>query len=268
MSLIDDLFQLLWQDYLAVTPQAQKVSALLQGRGERGVNDHIALRTFAHQRVDIEVLDRAFVEAGYEPIESYEFEKKKLVACHYKHPDPGQPKVFISALRLDQCSASLQNTVTALLDELPLGLEADWRFAVSGRRWSLDHSVYQALLQESPYAAWVAAFGFRANHFTVAVHQLSSVDSLAALNQVLVSEGFALNESGGAIKGSASVGLEQSSTLADAVPVQFRDGLFEIPSCYYEFACRHTRKDGKLFQGFMADSAAHLFHSTDGRVPG
>ncbi len=262
MSLGDDLFELLWHDYLAITPQAKKVSALLQARGETVVNDHIALRTFAHERVDIEVLDRAFVDAGYEPVESYEFKEKKLVACHYEHADGARPKVFISALLLDECSAGLRENVHTLLEGLPKGLEADWRFPVCGRRWNLSHSVYQELLEESPYAAWLAAFGFRANHFTVAVHKLKSVDSLAALNEILVSEGFVLNESGGAIKGSPAVGLEQSSTQAECIPVKFEDGVFEIPSCYYEFAYRHAMSNGELFEGFIADSATHLFDST------
>ena len=263
MSLNDDLFQFLWQDYLAMTPQAQRVSELLQGRGENIVNDHIALRTFAHERVDIEVLDRAFVEAGYQPIDSYEFKEKKLVACHYEHAETQRPKIFISALLLDECSAGLRSRVAALLDQMPKGLEADWRFPVCGRRWEIDHTVYRELLEESAYAAWVAAFGFRANHFTVAAHKLTTVDSLAALNEILVAEGFVLNESGGTIKGSPEVGLEQSSTLAESIPVKFRDGSFEIPSCYYEFAYRHPMKSGELFEGFIADSATHLFESTN-----
>jgi hypothetical protein len=263
MSLNDDLFQLLWQDYLTMTPQAKRVSDLLQSRGESIVNDHIALRTFAHERVDIEVLDRAFVEAGYEPIESYEFKEKKLVACHYEHENRERPKVFISSLLLDECSAALRDTVATLLDQVPPGLEADWRFAVSGRRWELTHSVYLSLLEESAYAAWLAAFGFRANHFTVAAHKLKTVDSLTALNTILKDEGFALNESGGTIKGSEAVGLEQSSTIAESIPVGFQDGSFDIPSCYYEFAYRHVLASGELFEGFIADSATHLFDSTN-----
>ncbi len=261
MSLSDDLFQLLWQDYLAMTPQAQRVSDLLQRRGESIVNDHIALRTFAHERVDIEVLDRAFVEAGYEPIESYEFKEKKLVACHYEHEDGTRPKIFISALLLDECSASLRDTVKTLLDQVSPGLEADWRFPVCGRPWELPHSVYLSLLEESAYAAWLAAFGFRGNHFTVAVHRLETVDSLAALNSILLDEGFVLNDSGGTIKGSAAVGLEQSSIIAASIPVGFSDGSFDIPSCSYEFAYRHVLRSGELFEGFIADSATHLLES-------
>ena len=56
MGVVHDLFEVLWRDYLAVTPQAEQVAQLLRGRGDVIVNDHIALRTFAHSRVDIEVL--------------------------------------------------------------------------------------------------------------------------------------------------------------------------------------------------------------------
>ncbi len=265
MSVIAELFELLWVDYTAMTPQAERVSALLQARGERLINDHIALRTFAHDSVDIEVLDRVFVDAGYEPIESYEFKDKKLVACHYEHERPEMPKVFISALLLDECSPQLRDTAHNLLKQLPAGLQADWRFPCSGRPWSLEYASYQDLLAESQYAAWLAAFGFRANHFTVAVHEMKTVSSLAQLNDVLLAEGFVLNAQGGLIKGSPEVGLEQSSTMADDVEVEFADGRFSIPSCYYEFAFRHRLADGELYQGFVADSARHLFESTAGR---
>lgn len=264
MEVIEELFQLLWADYTAMTPQAERVSALLQARGEALVNDHIALRTFAHDAVDIEVVDRVFVDAGYEPIDSYEFPDKKLIACHYEHPLADMPKVFISALLLDECSTQLREAVHRMLNELPVGIQSDARFVCSGRAWALDYSTYQRLLEESQYAAWLAAFGFRANHFTVAVHKLRTVTSLAELNGLLLGEGFVLNEVGGAIKGSPVVGLEQSSTMADAVEVPFADGSHPIPSCYYEFAYRHRLENGELYQGFVTESARHLFESTAG----
>ena len=263
MSHIEDLFQALWADYTRIAPQAPKIASLLQERGESIVNDHIALRTFAHSEVDIEVLDRAFVAAGYEAMESYEFTEKKLTACHYEHPIADMPKVFISALLLDKCSPRLREVVSQLVAQIPAGAQADWRFPVSGRPWSIDHKTYLELLEESQYAAWLAAFGFRANHFTIAVHKLKSVESLGALNQVLLKEGFTLNDQGGQIKGSPQQGLEQSSTMADRVPVEFSDGSFSIPSCYYEFAFRHKMKDDTLFNGFIAGSATHLFDSTN-----
>ena len=263
MGVVHDLFEVLWRDYLAITPQAEQVAQLLTKRGEVIINDHIALRTFAHDRVDIEVLDRAFVDGGYEPIESYEFKDKHLVACHYEHAEPGMPKVFISSLLLDECSSKLRDIAHSLVKQIPIGLEADWRFASSGRTWPLDSKTYETLLEESQYAAWLAAFGYVANHFTIAAHKLKTVTSLTELNDILVAAGLPLNDTGGRIKGAPAVGLEQSSTMAASIDIQFLDGSKSIPSCYYEFAYRHPGPDGSLFQGFIADSATNLFTSTD-----
>lgn len=88
----------------------------------------------------------------------------------------------------------------------------------------LDFATFQALAEESEYAGWVAAHGYGANHFTVSVNQLSSLDSVKGVNDVLRSAGFAINEFGGEVKGSPEVLLEQSSTMADKVPVMFSDG--------------------------------------------
>ena len=107
------------------------------------------------------------------------------------------------------------------------------------------------------------ARGFRANHFTVAVNALKSLDGIEQLNVLLKDNGFALNASGGEIKGSPKVFLEQSSTMAPEVPVQFSDGSHAIASCYYEFAQRYPLPDGNLFQGFVAKSADKIFESTD-----
>jgi len=263
MGAVHDLFEVLWRDYLGVTPQASQIADLLRARGEVLANDHIALRTFAHDRVDIESLDRAFVDGGYQPIESYDFAEKKLLAYHYEHAEPGMPKVFISALLLDECSQKLRDVAHGLVGQIPTGLEADWRFASSGRTWSLDYKTYQGLLEESQYAAWLAAFGFRANHFTVAAHTLKTVSSLAELNALIVAEGLPLNATGGVIKGSPEVGLEQSSTMAASIDVNFGGEVVAIPSCYYEFAYRHPMKNGELFQGFVADSATNIFTSTN-----
>lgn len=56
--------------------------------------------------------------------------------------------------------------------------------------------------------------------------------------------------------------LEQSSTLADRIEVEFTEGKFVIPACYYEFARRYEQQDGNLFSGFIADSADKIIEST------
>lgn len=256
------LFALLWQRYTSMTPAAVRINRLLEARGENIINDHIALRTFDRELVGIESLDRAFVAGGYEPVQHYEFPSRKLVATHYEHPEAGMPKVFISALLLDEMSNPARELVDGLLAKVERGRLARWDFAASGRLWPLSYSDYQTLQEQSDYAAWVAAFGFCANHFTISVNDLKTFDSLADLNSFLTESGVRLSEIGGQIKGSPSDLLLQSSTMAEAIQVDFDDQSCAIPSGYYEFAYRYHKPSGERFQGFVPESAHHLFDST------
>lgn len=265
MSALDDLFDRLWADYTAITPQAARIHELLVARGEHIVNDHVALRTFDLPGFEIEVLDRAFVAAGYQPAQSYEFPDKKLHAYHYEHPEPGRPKLFISALHVNELSGEAGTLIEELAAQMEPGADAHPMFAGSGRHWKLERATYQRLAAESEYAAWVAAFGLCANHFTVSVNHLVSFSGLPDLNDFLVDRGFRLNQAGGAIKGSPSQLLEQSSTLADEIEVGLAEGSLRVPSCYVEFARRYPGPDGVLFQGFVPSSADRIFESTDRR---
>ena len=86
------------------------------------------------------------------------------------------------------------------------------------------------------------------------------------MNEALKNAGFRLNSSGGEIKGSPAVYLEQSSTMADHMPVRFSDMEKVIPSCFYEFAKRYEVAPNKLYTGFVAASADKIFESTDARA--
>jgi len=124
---------------------------------------------------------------------------------------------------------------------------------------------YELLLLESEYAAWVYINGFRANHFTVRINDNKHLDSLHKVNAFLKENGFRINNVGGEIKGDPAGLLEQSSIMAEKIKVQFKEGLFEVPGCYYEFAKRYNGADGKLFTGFIAKSADKIFESTDNK---
>jgi hypothetical protein len=255
------LLDRLWTDYAAITPQARAIHRLLTAAGETIVNDHIALRTFADPRLGLDVLAAPFVAAGYRPAGIYRFHDKKLDARHYEPPDPALPKLFISELRLHDCSPALQAAVADLLAQVPPDLVP---LAEPGRPWSVSHRVVEQLRRESEYAAWLAAHGLRANHFTVLINALTTIPTAEAMVAFLQAHGFALNAAGGAIiKGSPAVLLEQCSTLADTVNVAFTDGVHAVPGCYYEFARRHRDGDGELFHGFIEGSADKIFESTD-----
>ena len=257
----------LWHDYTANTPQAALIHQLLTARGERIVNDHIALRSFGgfagHAGVGIADVQRSFTATGWEARDSYAFADKHLVARYWQHPDPALPKVFISELEVDKLSASARTIIAELLAQLPADFATRTDVAWAGRPWQVTHRQYTELLAESEYAAWLAAFGFRVNHFTVDVNQLKTFDSLAALNNFLMEHDIALNRAGGLVKGNPTERLEQSSTMAAPIEVHFSDGVFKIPSCYYEFAKRYPLPNGDMFQGFVPASANKLFESTN-----
>lgn len=261
-----DLFAALWQDYVQLTPSAEKIHALLgSGQQDDVINDHIALRTFNLDKVGLDKLAAHFIAVGYKEAGEYHFEAKKLYAKHFEHPDPTAPKVFISELLVEKCSPMLQQAVQKLVEQIPAEAVTAENFIYSGRHWNIDQATYRLLLEESEYAAWMAVWGFRANHFTVSVNALQNFTTLESVNQALKDAGFALNTSGGEIKGSADVLLEQSSTLADEAEVAFTDGVLSVPSCFYEFALRYPTADGSLYTGFVAASADKIFESTNAR---
>lgn len=260
------LFQNLWENYCDVTPSAQEIHRLLDDtQGKAIVNDHIALRTFNIEKLNLDKLAAHFLHLGYFEGGDYHFEAKKLYAKHFEHPDPTAPKVFISELLVDQCSERLQSIIYGLVEDVDPAVVKDDDFLYSGRHWDLDLATYQELAEESEYAAWTAAWGYRANHFTVSVNHLSKFSTVSEVNQTLKDNGYRLNTSGGEIKGSPEELLEQSSTLADRAEVTFSDQTASIPSCFYEFALRHPKSDGELYTGFVAASADKIFESTDSK---
>ncbi len=262
---LSDTFEQLWEQYRVANPQAGQIHQLLQDRGEAIVNDHVAFRTFNHPNVNVAKLGTIFEKLGYEAKGQYTFEAKKLNAVHYEHASGDWPLVFISELLLDDFSLNLQAVVGSLADQVDVNATEAEDFLYSGIHWMpISLCCYERLLEESEYAAWTSAFGFRANHFTVRVNDLKDFD-LLSLNAFLKENGFGLNCSGGEIKGSAEQFLEQSSTLAANTDVQFFDCVKKIPCCYYEFAQRYLLANGELFSGFVTSSADKIFESTDAR---
>jgi len=260
---IEQLFDNMWQDYLALNPDALKIFELFSAN-DTVVNDHVAFRTFGLPGLRVEDIAAPLVDAGYREIQEYDFEKKKLRAKHYAHPS--MPLVFISELKVEEFSREVQTLIKQLASQVDLNAVKQQDFLYSGRPWTVVSDVYERLLEESEYAAWVAAFGYRPNHFTVSINALTQFETIEQVNQFVKDQGFPLNTAGGEVKGDAEALLEQSSTLANSVDVAFSDTTLTIPSCFYEFALRYPKADGELFQGFIASSADKIFESTNSKA--
>ncbi len=256
------IFDRLWKDYTTQNPSVQSVYDLFVAHGETVENDHIAFRTFDDPRVNIEVLSKIFINAGYTYAGEYHFEDKHLYARHYEKE--GGPRVFISELLSHHFSPFVQQTIKQCVDAIPSELLTSDELIFSGCSWlPVSYEVYEKLRQESEYAAWLYVHGFRANHFTMSVNHLKKFTNLQMVNQLLKDNGFRINDSGGEIKGTPAELLEQSSIRSEMIEVEFAEGVKEIPGCYYEFALRYPDSDGKLYSGFIAKSADKIFESTD-----
>jgi hypothetical protein len=250
-----------WNDFTSVTPLALKIHDLFRSQGEVIENDHIALRTLAHPSVGITAFADFFKTFGYEIKDEYFFEQKRLRAIYLKASDNKLPLVFISELlyRDPSFSSFLQESMGAMV-AASQGNSIEQLF-LTQKNWQPCFLDYQKLASESEYAAWLYAWGFRTNHFTLRVNVLKKYPDIAAVNQLLKEHGHLLNVQGGEIKGSPEQGLVQSSTMADQAMVHFKQGDFLIPSCYYEFARRYEI-DGQLYTGFIPSSADKIFEST------
>ena len=199
---VNTLFENLWQNYVEVTPSADKIHSLLGSTQQNDIiNDHIALRTFNIEKVNLEKLAAHFLAIGYKECGEYHFEAKKLYAKHYEHTDPSQPKVFISELLVEKCSPALQAIVTDMVEQIDESAVTADNFLYSGTHWQVSTDTYKQLLAESEYAAWMSAWGYRANHFTVNINTLAKFDNIHDVNQALKDAGFTLNTSGGEVKG-------------------------------------------------------------------
>ncbi len=253
----------MWIDYLKMNPTAEKIHNLFSHSGEVLSNDHLALRTFKHPQLGIDSLAKHFLKYGYKESGEYFFTEKKLYAKHYEHPDKNVPKIFISELELEKMSSFVQEIIALCINQLEPSATDSEDFVFSGRHWIANHATYLKLAQESEYASWVYAYGFRPNHFTVSINHLKNFTDIHRLNDFIKSNGFKLNASGGEIKGTPEELLEQSSTMAAEIQCEFADGVYSIPGCYYEFAKRYPMPSGELYQGFIAKSADKIFESTN-----
>lgn len=251
-------------------------------------NDHVAFRTMGVPLLGIQSLERIFLAHGYQKRDAYNFSEKKLNAHWYSPPSPHYPRIFISELRVGDLSKESQGIIhkyTAQLSTDPTrslnlndGLAVDT--FLHSPLWSKPtYQEYQALLNESEYAAWVIYNRYYLNHFTVSVHNLPEpYDTVETYNEFLESIGIKLNNSGGKVKKSPDGLLLQSSTVAEMVDASFDDGkggsdIHRISGSYVEFAERKVlpefagipKKDIKREHrrdGFEAKNADKIFEST------
>jgi hypothetical protein len=261
-----EFFVALWNQYIQVTPQADSIHALFNERGEDVINDHVAFRTFDIKGFDLDRATELLATIGYEAFDSYMFPDKHLRAKAYRVPDDSNaPKIFFSELIRSELGEEAQ----AIINKVTRGLEGELTLSDLTGRYPFHKPTfdeYQSLANASEYAGWLSTMGYQANHFTVNVNALQTLESVEEVIELLLEHQYQLNEVGGRIKGTPADLLVQASTIADQMTFEFSDGaVSDIPSCFYEFAHRFNESNGQLFQGFVPNNANAIFESTDRR---
>ena len=288
-SPLDIFLNILFERYSKQVPAVKKITTALISRGvikgqEEIVNDHIAFRTLGVPNLGIASFEKIFLHHGYQKRDNYYFEGKKLNAYWYAPPSPEYPRIFMSELLVTELSVQAQELISKYtghiiadpVDALDLDNGEQIGEFFHKALWQLPEKAdYQALLEESEYAAWVIYNRYYLNHYTISVHDLKpGYHHLEDFNAFVESLGLKLNTEGGKIKVSPDGLLRQSSSVAEMQEAVFANGeKMEIAGSYVEFSERLVLPQyaglpaGEIQaihrrEGFETGNADKIFEST------
>ncbi len=295
-----EVFSKLWSHYFSLVPFAPKLIEDFKKRGDEWIEDHVTYRTLPGEHTGAHILQSVFEALGYTRKDDYFFDEKQLKAFWMCPPDTGShtrdasPKIFISELIPTKFSPEFQEVLRRHTSEVTasplLRVKSLHEKAKAGDKGAATELAkecvsllttlpawnrpsfrdYEVLRKESEYAAWTLLFGHQINHFTVSVHLMKTFQDIHGLVKFLVDDlKTPMNASGGIVKGTPDLLLEQISTKAAEVDYAFQDGLTKVPYGFVEFAYRHTLEgkshDGlwqSYYQGFVTSNADKIFEST------
>lgn len=304
MNVVDQcrasVFKELWSHYYKLVPFAAKIESSFKARGDKWVEDHVAYRTLPGDNTGRHILQEAFELLGYKREDDYHFEEKRLDAFWMSPSDvegdseSASAKIFISELILDSFSDEFKAAMTSVTSQVknsPIPRLKDLQakakagdetaqaefvkdmaaLLTKGPDWSTpEKGIYETFKKESDYAAWTYLFGHQINHFTVSVHLMTSFTDIAEMGGFIEKDlDIPMNQSGGLVKGTEALKLEQIATMAAKVPYKFKEGEEPISYGFVEFAKRYPlegqKDDGtwkSYYQGFVAANADKIFEST------
>jgi hypothetical protein len=284
---------LLFADLLQRVPTGAAYAEDVLASGGRIVFDHGALRTVRFADGPTGALPagemafaRILIPLGYEVAEIYPLPKLRMTGRAYRHADAPEaiPQFFVSELHTERFDPAFQAVARNIFGNSrdPLGAQAqavlsqfaDTRRApyelamsalaeiasVFGRHHAAPLLAdYEALLAQSPEAAWIATEGNAFNHAT---DRVLNVERLADAQRAL---GRPMKDS---VEVSASGRVRQTAFLADPVDRSFRDEkgnevVRSVPGSFYEFITREVDPaTGQLDLRFDSGNAQGIFAMT------
>jgi hypothetical protein len=294
------LIHRLWENYRHSTTQMQTIEASLKRKGiEKMVPDHFAIIDLPGPHTGINPLKQIFSAIGYVeqgkdylPTKQNDFLWMAEADSASLPANEALPQVVLADFRLEELpdpikkiiekysyqanhaslskikklTACVTNGDAQAIDPL-LKTLTDY---LSGRDWPLPTiDEFYTVQKFNELIAWVLVFGRRPNHFTLSVHHLGIFADIMEFQHYLEEElRLELNQEGGKIKGDATSGMAQGSTMGLLQPVKLSDGEIELSTGFVEFVWRYpllAHSQPKLwndyFTGFRAQHANHIIES-------
>jgi len=240
---LDELLSALWEAHGRTNPEANRVRRVLFPEGHPGTAlDHVAVRTLDHPKLGIARSARLFERHGYRAAGERRSKDGTRTVRRYLPALPGAPAVIISELQLAVHSRGLRDIVGSLVRQFDPGKLDDAAFALAARPWHpVLHESYERLQRESPFAAWVAAFGPAPQHVTIRADALPDCGDLETIAARLADCGLALASSpdGDAIRCGGRTD-DCVATAPAPVPLAFADGTATVPGGHCEFVWRRA----------------------------
>jgi hypothetical protein len=280
----------LFLDLLDRVPTAARYVAGMRAKGEAIAFDHGALRTIDGETGALpsgcEAFNRFLVPLGYVVGGLYPLPRLRMTGRALVHLDLPEtvPQFFVSELHVSELPEPAQAAARRVFGQSrdPLGA-AEWaalrtleregtcsfeeaaRFLAGALgAFARQHTVpaladYEALLEHSAEAAWIATEGNAFNHAT------SRTADVGVLAEELRQAGYPMKPQ---VEVSRSGRVRQTAILADKVTRAFRltDGsqvLREVPGSFYEFITRDADPaTGQLDLTFDSGNATGIFAVT------
>lgn len=283
----------LFAQLLDRVPTAARYVAAVFAEGKQICFDHGALRTIDGPTGALPRGRTAFARLleplGYRIGGVYPLPRLKMTGHVFTHADfpEAVPQFFVSELHVDRLPESAQAAAERVFglssDPLDEAAQAMLDALASQGRCTLEQATaglpalvgafgrhhpapaladYEALLEHSAEAAWIATEGNVFNHAT------DRVPDVVALAAELEARGFPLKP---AVEHSASGRVHQTAFLADKVVRTFTDAAGQpvtrdVPGSFYEFITRDRDPvSGRLDLSFDSGNATGIFAMTEAR---
>ncbi len=295
------LINRLWDQYLKRVSYAELYSGLIDRMGGRIIHDHIAFRTLnihtGEQPEGISAISHIIKILGYNKAGVYKIPRMRISACHFEHPDPLFPKIFVSELEVNEFPEWFSELVHELVVETPYllsdqGIELLNLLKQEGelpveaaeillgelagyfsRPWDIISKESLLKINDvSQYAAWTLLFGNSVSHFAASVNH-QNVPEWADIESTFTGLKIAGVPMKDGIEGERGSKLRQAATLPVKEEVQVLDEEGDMeemdwPYSYLELTERGFEGEGiekKLFTGFLGEQTVPMLNLTRNR---